>query len=869
MLDAQIGSMREVVRWLIPFEQRRRLVRFARRRFARWNPAASQAASLKALSSLLERTAPQTFDIICFPIIEWDFRFQRPQQLMSQFAQAGHRVFYVSQNFREHGGLYEVSVKAPNIYEVSLFGPDRNVYTDSLSSEDVSQLLESLSALRRDLALGATAMVVQLPFWRPLVKEARARFAWPFTYDCMDYHAGFSTNHADMLGEEKDLVRSADCVLLSSPFLEKEVGREAHRSLLLRNACDYEHFAKVGEKNRSKTPKVGYYGAIAEWFDTDLLASLAERNPDWEFELVGSTFSADLSRLRGLANLSMLGEQPYAELPRWLEQVDVLILPFKRTELTEATNPVKAYEILAAGKPLVSVPIAEMVQLAPLVALASSVGEFEVEIAKALAEDDPAAIARRRAFAQENTWRKRFESLEPALRAMFPLASIVIVTYNNLELNKLCLQSLFTNTEWPNIEVIVVDNASTDGTREYLNGAASRHYNLRVILNDENRGFASANNQGLSIARGDYLVLLNNDTAVPRGWLSALIRHLAGDESIGLIGPVTNEIGNEAKVKVQYSNLTGMPAWAAGYTRQHDCEEFVIPMLAMFCVAMRRSVFEKVGMLDERFGMGMFEDDDYSRRVVVAGYEIRCTRDSFVHHVGGASFQKLPSDEYFRLFDRNRALYEEKWGEVWQPHEDQLVKAQVAPLRTQLTAILRRLQKQNVETIIFLPGEGWRNESSGTSTEAGRVAGLARALSGAGWLVFFDCTGSLRDSFLGFKQISPQLYLYRGPSGVLEQLEGAVVFARASHWSLLKRWKCPRVVYDCTPEMKTRFKQGHARMMEIAEIIISKRPFFTESDEEDARVLRLSDKESESMLELARRITDKLSLTLSSKGSPE
>jgi GT2 family glycosyltransferase len=101
------------------------------------------------------------------------------------------------------------------------------------------------------------------------------------------------------------------------------------------------------------------------------------------------------------------------------------------------------------------------------------------------------------------------------------------------------------------LEVIVVDNASRDGTPEYLRLAATQHENLRVILNDENRGFAAANNQGLEVARGDFLVLLNNDTAVPRGWLSSLVRHLSSDDSIGLIGPVTNQIGNEARIPVR------------------------------------------------------------------------------------------------------------------------------------------------------------------------------------------------------------------------------------------------------------------------------------------------------------------------------
>src|SRR5262249_22448276 len=157
-----------------------------------------------------------------------------------------------------------------------------------------------------------------------------------------------------------------------------------------------------------------------------------------------------------------------------------------------------------------------------------------------------------------------------AVRNAFPKASIVIVTYNNLELNRLCLESLLRFTEWPNYEVFVVDNASSDGTPEYLSGVTREFPGLRVILNQKNVGFAAANNQALREATGEILVLLNNDTVVPRGWLTRMIRHLHQDPSIGLIGPVTNSIGNEAKIEVGYTGINDMPRWAARHMQVND-----------------------------------------------------------------------------------------------------------------------------------------------------------------------------------------------------------------------------------------------------------------------------------------------------------
>ena len=612
-------------------------------------------------------TRDDLHDVVCLPIVDWDFRFQRPQQIATRFAEAGHRVFYLEQGFRSRGPAYEIRRKRRNVYEVSLRGPKRNIYTETLDDMARDALFASLDVLRRDLSLGAAAALVQLPFWWPLAEKTRARFAWPVVYDRMDDHSGFSTNRPEMLEQEKALLSAADLVIASSRVLEA-AARKSNRNVLgLPNACDYEHFETVGRTSNNR-PVIGYYGAIAEWFDSDLVADLAQRRPDWDFVLVGSTFTADTSRLSKLSNVSLPGEKPYAEIPRWLEKFDVAILPFKRLPLTEATSPVKVFEILAGGKPLVSVPIPEVAPLAPLVRLASTPQEFESEIEASLAEDNPDLPARRRAFARENTWTKRLNSLAPAVRDVFSKASIVVVTFNNLRLNRLCLESLYERTEWPNFEVIVVDNGSTDGTAAYLSEARERFPNLRLILNEKNRGFAAANNAGLATATGNYFVLLNNDTVLARGWLSALIQHLEANPDIGLIGPATNAIGNEARTSVGYARLEDMPRWAADYVREHDGELFDIRMLGMFCVAMRRTTFERVGPLDERFGVGMFEDDDYAHRLRGAGLRIVCARDSFVHHWMRASFRNMPKREYRKLFARNRTLFEQKWGIAWQPH---------------------------------------------------------------------------------------------------------------------------------------------------------------------------------------------------------
>jgi GT2 family glycosyltransferase len=250
-----------------------------------------------------------------------------------------------------------------------------------------------------------------------------------------------------------------------------------------------------------------------------------------------------------------------------------------------------------------------------------------------------------------------------------PDVSIVMVTRDNLAVTRLCIESVLDDLDAPAYEIVVVDNASTDGTRPYLLALARRAGPVRVLLNDENVGFPRACNQGLGAARGAELVILNNDTILSRGWLARLRAHL-GDPRTGLVGPVTNRIGNEAELPVEYTTLRGFRALATRRAAEHAGDAFEIRMPAMFCLALRRDVWERLGPLDEDFGLGTLEDDDYALRSAAAGYRNLCAEDVFVHHFGEATFGALyASGERSRLIEENRRRFEEKWGVMWQPYD--------------------------------------------------------------------------------------------------------------------------------------------------------------------------------------------------------
>jgi GT2 family glycosyltransferase/glycosyltransferase involved in cell wall biosynthesis len=613
-------------------------------------------------------------DYIVWGIIDWHFRHQRPQQIALALAASGRRVFYVSSNLMDDeraGFLAESLDSSGRLFQIRLFaGQAPGIYSNAPGTDLVSRLRQSAGEVLDWADCREIVSLVEHPFW---LDAASVLPNSRLVYDCMDHHQGFGTGAGSLLELEKRLLKEADLTVVTSAWLDEAMAPHARHRVLIRNAADYQHFSKTPPKvYRDPLGRriIGYYGAIAEWFDLELVETAARRHPDCCILLVGADTINARSKLAGLANVTFTGEVPYSRLPHYLHGFDVCLLPFKVTELTLATNPVKVYEYLSAGKPVVAIDLPELRQFDGLVSLAAGRDVFLAELDRVLSTQEPASLVqRRKAFAREQTWHHRAELLighaESAARD--PMVSVIVVTYNNLEFTRACLSSLDEHSLYERMEIIVIDNASSDGTPEFLTEWARGGSNRKVILNRENRGFPAANNQGLAVARGDYLVLLNNDTYVTPGWVRSLVGHLERDRSIGLIGPVTNNIGNEAKIDITYSSMEEMLAEATAYTRRHLGQTFEIRTAAFFCVMMPRATYERVGAMDESFGRGFFDDDDYCRRVEKAGLRVVFAEDVFIHHHLSASFDKLDHQDRHKLFEENRKIYEAKWGE-WIPH---------------------------------------------------------------------------------------------------------------------------------------------------------------------------------------------------------
>ena len=266
------------------------------------------------------------------------------------------------------------------------------------------------------------------------------------------------------------------------------------------------------------------------------------------------------------------------------------------------------------------------------------------------------------------------------------MTSIIIPCFNQLEFTRHCLTAIFRHTR-PPWELIVVDNGSTDGTGMYLAGIQdAAPAPVTVITNGQNLGFPAAINQGLKAARGDYLVLLNNDAVVTDGWLDQLIalanaengfhkEEQEGQEgkdkepkekeegrSIGLVGPMSNYASPPQLVQnVPYRDMEEMQGFARRWRDEHRGQWFTVGKLSGFCLLMKRAVYETIGGLDERFGLGLCDDDDLAERARRAGFELAVAHDLFVHHFGGRTFQGSGIDVE-RLLSENSRKFAEKWG---------------------------------------------------------------------------------------------------------------------------------------------------------------------------------------------------------------
>lgn len=327
--------------------------------------------------------------LLCFSHLRWDFVFQRPQQLMSRFAEEMTVIFWEEPMEIGEDETAMLRVRAAEDY------PNVRIV--------VPHLPKGLNDEERDSALKRLLDAYSAGLSRPIVAWYYTPMMLPFSrdldasvvvFDAMDELSKFKFAPQNLLDLEQELIDRADLVFTGGSSLY-EAKKDRHDSVhLFPSSVDRCHFAKAratqfdpADQEELPRPRLGFYGVIDERFDIELLDRVAEMRPDWSFVMVGPVVKIDPADLPKRPNIHYLGGKKYEQLPAYLSGWDVALMPFAMNESTQFISPTKTPEYLAGGKPVVSSPIRDVVrhygQLEG-VGIASTADEFVAECERML-----------------------------------------------------------------------------------------------------------------------------------------------------------------------------------------------------------------------------------------------------------------------------------------------------------------------------------------------------------------------------------------------------------------------------------------------------------------------------------------------------
>jgi glycosyltransferase involved in cell wall biosynthesis len=333
--------------------------------------------------------------VIYPPTIDWSYMRQRPQQLMLMFARHGFPVLYFN----------KYNYPGPVVQKI-----ENNLYVINHMEFFMKQIYPRL----------ASSQSLYWSTWSRKIPQAK-RFQAKFTvYDCVD-------DFPDWENDEKAWVNEADAIVCTADSLKSKMEQLVpHKPIeIVRNGCDWPHFAKINSIKSNNLydlpvttgPKIGYIGAWAPWVDEELIRYTAQALPDAQLLIVGPQLRVDPGFLG--PNVINLGYKDYAELPSILSYLDLCIIPFRINRITESTNPIKAYEYMAAGRPVVSTDLPEVRKLDPYVLAAQSYEQF-VEL---IQQSMDTTVSQRQIisqYARRFSWDQRFAQIYAMIAELFP-----------------------------------------------------------------------------------------------------------------------------------------------------------------------------------------------------------------------------------------------------------------------------------------------------------------------------------------------------------------------------------------------------------------------------------------------------------------
>ena len=349
---------------------------------------------------------PATPDLLCFSHLRWNFVFQRPQHLMTRCA-ADRRVFFIEEPI--HGDVAAARLEIEHANGVDVVTPHLpHGLDDAAITSAQRRLLDEL--IDREQIVDFVAW-----YYTPMSLAFSAHLRPVATvYDCMDELSAFQGAPPALKRREAELMARAELMLTGGQSLY-EAKRDQHGNIhAFPSSVEVEHFARARRITQDPpdqapipSPRLGFFGVIDERMDLELLDGVAAARPDWHIVMLGPVVKIDPAILPRRANLHYLGGKKYDELPHYVAGWDVALLPFARNDATRFISPTKTPEYMAAGKPVVSTSIRDVVRpygQQGLVRIADRVGDFIAACAAAMAEDASERITQADAFLRQTSW---------------------------------------------------------------------------------------------------------------------------------------------------------------------------------------------------------------------------------------------------------------------------------------------------------------------------------------------------------------------------------------------------------------------------------------------------------------------------------
>jgi UDP-galactopyranose mutase len=381
------------------------------------------------------------FDLLCLSHLRWDFVYQRPQHLMTRFARK-HRLLYIEEAVREESRTVPVMNVRPNQRANGSIavpflpaGMDDKEAAQTQASM-ISDFLEQQEAHRFILWYYTPSAMAYSAHLRPIAT----------VYDCMDELAAFAGADRILPTYEGELFRRADLVFTGGESLY-EAKRRRHPSVhRFPSSVDTSHFRQARDvieepedQSAIPHPRIGFYGVLDERLDFDLLTGIADERADWNLVVVGPIAYSKLNPadIPQRPNIYYLGGKEYEDLPAYLSGWDVALLPFVMNESTRFVSPTKIPEYLAAGRPVVSSPIADVVTpygKEGLVRIADGVAQFVDAIDDSIRDSSADHVQRADSFLDGVSWDKTWEQMDGLLEEVLAQKPVDLVTSADVQM---------------------------------------------------------------------------------------------------------------------------------------------------------------------------------------------------------------------------------------------------------------------------------------------------------------------------------------------------------------------------------------------------------------------------------------------------